>query len=572
MKQEARSRKREAGSKEQEARESSCVVFLASCFLRPTSCFVFLFLILTIPHCAHTPRQAKSSSDSVTNISTKENSLYYYLISQLEGLKGREESSLFLLDRSIKKDPQSSFLLIEKAYHLARTHHLKEALEVGLKAFKEQPDDLEVNLLLGKIYSAKNESSQALIYFDRAIDLDPSNEEATTLKARIYLTEGETEKAIGALKNLIEKNAEAEAATFYLAGIYAYHKKDYPKALALYEDLLEISPDDPKVLHLIAELHLSQKDLKKAVKVLGRLAEQTPEDSALKTRMALLYYELQDLESAIKILEEIREVHPGAVKINYYLGLLYLEQGEKEKALMGLSQVPAHSDLFFDAVARQVVILKDSERIDQAVEVVRDALRHQPNHADFYDLLASLHLLQENSEKALSVLKRAHHRLGNHDRILFSLGVVSEKMGDWEQSIDYMKKVITLDPKNALALNFVGYTYAEHGQHLDEAQDLVEKALHLKPDDGYIVDSLGWVFYQKEDYPRSLELLGKANRLAPNEPTILEHLGEVYLKLHNKRQARRYFEKSLFELNRRKSGDKRLNEQAQRIREKVSGL
>jgi Flp pilus assembly protein TadD len=82
-----------------------------------------------------------------------------------------------------------------------------------------------------------------------------------------------------------------------------------------------------------------------------------------------------------------------------------------------------------------------------------------------------------------------------------------------------MRKVIALDPKNANALNYLGYTYADLGQNLDEAEQLVIEALKYKANDGFITDSLGWVYYKKGEYTKALDYLRKAHELVPDDPT-----------------------------------------------------
>jgi Flp pilus assembly protein TadD len=100
-----------------------------------------------------------------------------------------------------------------------------------------------------------------------------------------------------------------------------------------------------------------------------------------------------------------------------------------------------------------------------------------------------------------------------------------------------MKKAIELNPKNAQALNYLGYTYAEEGKNLDEAESLVKRALDLEPQDGFFIDSLGWVYYQKGEYRQAIEQLERAVNLTGNDPTITEHLGDAYRKIGKLREA-----------------------------------
>jgi tetratricopeptide (TPR) repeat protein len=118
-------------------------------------------------------------------------------------------------------------------------------------------------------------------------------------------------------------------------------------------------------------------------------------------------------------------------------------------------------------------------------------------------------------------------------------------MGKTDESIRYMNQVIALDPTHADALNHLGYTYAEQGIKLDEAEELIQKALEIKPKSGYITDSLGWVYYQKKEYPRAVEWLEKAARLVPDDPTISEHLGDGYSKVNKKEKALQMYQRAL---------------------------
>jgi len=111
--------------------------------------------------------------------------------------------------------------------------------------------------------------------------------------------------------------------------------------------------------------------------------------------------------------------------------------------------------------------------------------------------------------------------------------------------MEAMRKVISIDPKHANALNYLGYTYADLGRNLDEAERLIKEALKYKPNDGYITDSLGWVYYKKGQYDKALKYLNRAVELVPDDPIMLEHMGDAYRKLNDKPNALKFYRKSL---------------------------
>ena len=108
-----------------------------------------------------------------------------------------------------------------------------------------------------------------------------------------------------------------------------------------------------------------------------------------------------------------------------------------------------------------------------------------------------------------------------------------------------MRLVISLEPENAEALNYLGYTYADKGIHLDEAEGLVRKALLIRPEDGYIVDSLGWVYFKQGRYEKALRELERAEGLIPDDPVILEHLGDVYQKVGTYEKALKTYKRAM---------------------------
>ena len=172
-------------------------------------------------------------------------------------------------------------------------------------------------------------------------------------------------------------------------------------------------------------------------------------------------------------------------------------------------------------------------------------IKKVPDNPEFMNYLGSFYEDVEEFGHAEKALKQGIEIDSKNIDLHFRLGVVYDKWGKKDSSIKEMKAVIRLDPKNADALNYLGYTYADLGRNLDEAENLIKEALQYKPDDGYITDSLGWVYFKKGLYKKALKLLKKAVELIPDDPIILEHLGDAYLKINDKKNALKFYERSL---------------------------
>ncbi len=108
-----------------------------------------------------------------------------------------------------------------------------------------------------------------------------------------------------------------------------------------------------------------------------------------------------------------------------------------------------------------------------------------------------------------------------------------------------MRRVLSLDPGNADALNFIGYSYADRGIHLDEAEQMIVQALKIKPDSGYILDSMGWVHFRKSNYESALTYLKKALEFLPEDPGVMEHLGDVYFETGRRQEALEWYRKAI---------------------------
>ena len=161
---------------------------------------------------------------------------------------------------------------------------------------------------------------------------------------------------------------------------------------------------------------------------------------------------------------------------------------------------------------------------------------------------------------------------------LYQLGVLYGIHKEVDQSLFYMTQVLEHNPQNAQALNYVGYTWVERGENLDRAEELIEQAVRLSPRDGYIADSLGWVYYMRARpliagarRNEGMELLEKAivqlvlaMELTGGDPVVSEHLGDVYFLMDERQRALHYYEEA-------ETMSPRLDEQPL-LREKIESL
>ena len=173
-----------------------------------------------------------------------------------------------------------------------------------------------------------------------------------------------------------------------------------------------------------------------------------------------------------------------------------------------------------------------------------EAIQIKPKDGDLYLILAALYEKENQLQKAIDTLKKGLEQDKEDIELHFQIGATYDKLGDFDKMATEMKEVLRLNPDHADALNYLGYSYAERGVLLEEALHLIQKAMTLKPDAGYITDSLGWVYFKLGDYGRAVIELEKANQLTPDDPTVTEHLADGYSKLNRTEKAIEFYEKA----------------------------
>jgi tetratricopeptide (TPR) repeat protein len=151
--------------------------------------------------------------------------------------------------------------------------------------------------------------------------------------------------------------------------------------------------------------------------------------------------------------------------------------------------------------------------------------------------------------EAVEAYDQASARIGTPSArdwgVFYSRGVALERDGNWQRAEADLRHALQLQPEQPVVLNYLGYSWIEKGQHLKDALGMIERAVKLRPNDGYIVDSLGWALYRVGDYPRATQHLEHAVEMLPEDPTINDHLGDAYWRTGREVEARNQWRRAL---------------------------
>jgi len=209
-----------------------------------------------------------------------------------------------------------------------------------------------------------------------------------------------------------------------------------------------------------------------------------------------------------------------------------------------------------------------SNLIDEGISIIKNFIKLKKDNIEAYLMLATLYEEKKDYAKGIEALEEARRYDEKNIDIFYQIGVLYEKSGNSDKAVEAMAQVLKIDPEHANALNyFIGYTWAEKGINLDRAAEMIKKALTKKPDDGYILDSMGWVYFKKGDYKKALEEIKKAHEKLPDDPTISDHLGDVYEKLNDMEKARHFYERAI-KLEKDETKRKPMEQKLDRLKEK----
>lgn len=509
--------------------------------------YVFLFALL-LAFTFSCARQSKLvSTEKAQKIKESPEAATYlkFIESELERYQETPEDSLVSIDAAIKNEPDVGYLYYQRAIINASAGRW-EGVDVDCKtALAKDPRLLNAKVLIGNALGVLGKHDESIRYLEEVRREDPSREDAYTYLAKEYMNVEKYREAEKVMLSLLARDTEAMIAYYYLGAIYGAYLKEPKKAIEVFKHILEREPDNAQVIDAVSQLYVDTDQVNKALELLLNAEKSHASDVSLKLKIARIYYKMKNYPEAIRRFEEILKTDPGSDKIIYYLGVLYEEGGSINDAVATYRKVPPVSGLYRDARLRLAYRFKENGEMEKAKDVLREGIRKKPTEMEFYQYLGGIYEREGDYGSAIKVLIGATKTSPNDEKLFFAVGTLYDKAKDVKKAVETMRKVLKINPKNASAMNYIGYTFVEKGEDLREAEDLLQEAARLAPDDGYIIDSLGWLYYVKGDLTRAAFLLKRAVEILPDEPTVLKHMGQIYLEEGKKKDALKYFQKAL---------------------------
>lgn len=424
-----------------------------------------------------------------------------------------------------------------------------------------------------------------------------------TLREHIAKTQGEGHPLARALMQelkpgtklplLVSTPAEGLAEVFYGLGESLIGEGAIGVGIVYLQMALYIEPDHPFALAALANAHEANRQYAEAIAVYNRIPKGSPLEPAIEIRKAFNLNSLERPDEARSILErllsteetasdtpaaadtpppppqfetidlggkvlkfgstgeEVRELQGALSQIGYDVGdtidgrfgnatrsavlSFQKENGLEEDGRVGQETLTAILANANSSSATQAASNKSkldpTERL-QALDALGNILRSRKLYAEAIDVY----------DQAIAMIKKPDRR---HWVYYYARGTSYERLKNWPPAEKDLKKALDLFPDQPLVLNYLGYSWIDQGLNLEQGMRLIERAVAVKPDDGYIVDSLGWAHYKRGNFEEAVRYLERAVELRPDDPVLNDHLGDALWRVGREREARFQWDQSL---------------------------
>jgi tetratricopeptide (TPR) repeat protein len=520
-------------------------------------------------------------SGGLTGSSPIVDSYYFFLRSQYEELAMKDKEAMESMLRAVESDQNSPYLNIEAAKLMSRLGRVSEAQSYSEKAIKIDPNNVEGRLLIAWLAAGNANWQEAEAQYVEVLSLDPLNEEALSYLGALYAESGRMDEAVATFTRLgkqspalylpdyylgrlaqkrerraeaisyfrksLKKNPNFTPAMAELALIYEQENR-FREAESIYRQMIKLQPDSTVPQARLSHILLKTGRKNQAVELLKQMSKSLPNSmDAVQASIVvgLAYIDEGMFKEAAKELEGALAQSPTNDTVKYLLASLMAELGNQDRAARLLEEVRPTSEYFVDSKLLLCTILILQDKREAAFDMLANARTQAPTSPQLVLAHGSLYEEASNFKQAREIYLKSIPKFPKIAELTFRLGFVEDKLGNKPACIKAMRQTIDMDPNHAEALNYLAYTWAEMDQNLDEALKLALKANFLKPDNGYIVDTVAWIYYRMGDAKKSLPLLERAAKLSNGDPVVLEHLGDALMKVGREAEARQAYANAL---------------------------
>lgn len=477
----------------------------------------------------------------------------YYRLGDLYFRLNQPEKAIEAYEKfqALVPDLDAGYMAIANYYE--RVGNDQKKIEYLQKAIERRPDSAQALVGLAGAYAVQNNDREAIPLYRKALELSAGNPLIKKQLAVSLVNVGEFAEARELLEELERVDPRDDSVKILLGRVHLGEVR-YREAIDTFKTLLANDPGNLEAEYYLGTSHELSGDMSEAAGIfegLTRKAKNGSEEQkanlpVFQQHLASAYQQMGDNAKAIAVYEDMLkgQADPDPRVMFFYVNALRVDR-QLEKALeLGKRQL-AKNPGDTASVIVYARTLADTGKIKEAAELLRPLLSSEPANTDIPVNLSQIYLQGQKYAEAEEVLNKAVVADADRQRLQIQLAAVYDKMKAYDKAEAVLAQILKKDPKEALALNFLGYMLADRGVRLEEAVRYIQDALAREPHNGAYLDSLGWAYFKMNELDKAEDNLLKAIERIKNDPVIYDHLGDLYQKKGDLLKAQDFWQKSL---------------------------
>lgn len=473
-------------------------------------------------------------------------------------------------------DPNSEEALINLAYLYNEEGDNKRAVET-LESLPGEQRSSKLYAVLGYTYEQQKDYKSAITAYKKAVDLEKENLDAQRGLAQSLLGDNQIDAALEQYKQVADADPQDAQAYLRMSEIYRREgnftqaTESLKKADSLVQDSLEVPYNEALIDEAQGKfddaIAIMQTLLQKTEKPIATYSSSDRNNrSVFLERLGTLYREAGKNQLAVETFRKMLDLGDDSAERGYSQ-IIDSQREDKQWNQATQTAKDAVKALPKDRSMRLVLAgqLADNGQADQGIEMAKAELKGSSEDRDVYLALSQIYARLRrwtDAEEALNKADALTSKVDDKQYDYFLRGSYYERQKKYEPAEEMFRKVLATDPRNAMALNYLGYMLADRGVRLDEALNDIKKAVQEEPQNGAYLDSLGWAYFKTGNYEMAEENLRKAMDHIGTDPTVHDHMGEVYAKTGRLKLAAAQWERALEEWNRSLPADVESNDVA----------
>ena len=425
------------------------------------------------------------------------------------------------------------------------------AREILDEVLEAEPQFTEALALLAQAYEEEGQWAEAAAVYERAVSAGPRRARYRRELAAALLNAGEPDRALEVLRELVRFRPDDAGGWFSLSNL-ELQLGNPDGSVAAARRVMGLEPEGLRGPYILSRALGVQGRYREMIDTLEPVLERAREENVAPNQIVSLlqslsgaYVQLGDHDAAIEGLAAALELAPSELGVQAQLAQAYLSAGRFDAAEDVVARAKRDRPDNLALLRLEAQVLSSRGEFDEAAMVLEGALERHRTEPIAHVALANLYSEADRVDDAVQVLTVAETQFPDNTVIVFQLGAVFERAGQFVEAEAAFRRVLDRNPEDAQTLNYLGYMLAERGEQLDESVSLILRALEIDPNNGSYLDSLGWAYFKQDQFELAEPPLRRAGEQLQGNSVVQDHLGDLLYNIERYAEAVVVWERAL---------------------------